>query len=66
MSEGAWIDRPRRGLVRTTMGQRNCVGFRVPPAQDDKLKKTRSNPGNERRQKDLDIRHGVPAATEYR
>ena len=42
------------------------MGFRVPPAQDDNLKKTRSNPGNERRQKDLDMRHVVPVATEHR
>ena len=34
------------------------------PAQDDNLKKTRSNPGNEK--KDLDMRHSVPAATEHR
>ena len=32
---------------------------------DDNLKKTRSNPGNEKRLKDLDMGHGVPAATEY-
>ena len=42
------------------------MGFRVPPAQDDNLKKTRSNPGNGRRQKDLDMRNGVPAVTEHR
>ena len=42
------------------------MGFLVPPAQDDNLKKTRSNPGNERRQRDLDMRHGMPAATEHR
>ena len=42
------------------------MGFRVSPAQDDNLKKTRSNPGKERKQKDLDMRHGVPTATEYR
>ena len=34
--------------------------------QDDNLKKTRSNPGNEIRQKNLDKRHGAPTATEHR
>ena len=41
------------------------MGFRVPLEQDDNLKMTRSNPGNERRQKDLDMRHGVPATTKH-
>ena len=34
--------------------------------QEDNLKKTRSYPGYEIRQKDLDKRHGVATATEHR
>ena len=41
------------------------MGFRVPPAQDDSLKMTSSNPGNGRRQKDLDMRHFMVIKLRY-
>ena len=66
LADSEYIFRHNRILIILAVAWAKEHGLIGQDAQDDNLKNTRSNPGNERKQKDLDMRHGMPAATEHR
>ena len=74
LGEGIQTDRWWYGLLQRTMGtwngvgkwkRKTRVGFRIPLTQNHNGEKTWFDPRGQSKEKNMDLRHGMPSTTEH-